>query len=180
MSASRVMWGQIAVVFAIVLLAVWIATQWIAWRLGFRRRRRLIAIVMADPFHLVFHVSLVTAFRDLARIVLEKDADAGPLFVRVWPFAVIVVDMAAGVFRREADLEIVVEVGAMRGHPFELPSHALPEAFDLGERRTETATNVTSRCARCTIMPSLWSAIKEQLGQPCSQPGASMKCWTSS
>ncbi len=36
MSASRVMWGQIAVVFAIVLLAVWIATQWIAWRLGFQ------------------------------------------------------------------------------------------------------------------------------------------------
>jgi type IV secretion system protein VirD4 len=30
------MWGQIAVVFAIVLLAVWIATQWIAWRLGFQ------------------------------------------------------------------------------------------------------------------------------------------------
>ncbi|GAB1714994.1 MAG: TRAG protein [Nitrobacter sp.] len=36
MSASRVMWGQIMVVFAIVLLAVWIATQWIAWRLGFQ------------------------------------------------------------------------------------------------------------------------------------------------
>lgn len=36
MSASRVMWGQIAVVFAIMLLAVWIATQWIAWRLGFQ------------------------------------------------------------------------------------------------------------------------------------------------
>ncbi|WP_119390965.1 conjugal transfer protein TraG [Taklimakanibacter lacteus] len=36
MSASRVMWGQIVVVFAIVLLAVWIATQWTAWRLGFQ------------------------------------------------------------------------------------------------------------------------------------------------
>lgn len=36
MSASRVMWGQIVVVFAIVLLAVWIATQWVAWRLGFQ------------------------------------------------------------------------------------------------------------------------------------------------
>ncbi|MBN9147090.1 MULTISPECIES: conjugal transfer protein TraG [unclassified Nitrobacter] len=36
MSASRVMWKQIVVVFAIVLLAVWIATQWIAWRLGFQ------------------------------------------------------------------------------------------------------------------------------------------------
>jgi type IV secretion system protein VirD4 len=29
-------WGQIVVVFAIVLLAVWIATQWVAWRLGFQ------------------------------------------------------------------------------------------------------------------------------------------------
>ncbi len=36
MSAGRVVWGQIAVVFTIVLLAVWIATQWIAWRLGFQ------------------------------------------------------------------------------------------------------------------------------------------------
>ena len=36
MSASRVVWGQIVVVFAIVLLAVWIATQWVAWRLGFQ------------------------------------------------------------------------------------------------------------------------------------------------
>ena len=36
MSASRVMWGQIVVVLAIVLLAIWIATQWIAWRLGFQ------------------------------------------------------------------------------------------------------------------------------------------------
>jgi type IV secretion system protein VirD4 len=35
-SASRVVWGQIVVVFAIVLLAVWIATQWIGWRLGFQ------------------------------------------------------------------------------------------------------------------------------------------------
>ena len=36
MSASRVMWGQIIVVFAIVLFAIWIATQWTAWRLGFQ------------------------------------------------------------------------------------------------------------------------------------------------
>ncbi|CAM5416638.1 Conjugal transfer protein TraG OS=Afipia felis OX=1035 GN=traG_1 PE=3 SV=1 [Afipia felis] len=36
MSASRVVWGQIVIVFAIVLLAVWIATQWVAWRLGFQ------------------------------------------------------------------------------------------------------------------------------------------------
>jgi type IV secretion system protein VirD4 len=36
LSASRVMWGQIVVVFSIVLVAVWSATQWTAWRLGFQ------------------------------------------------------------------------------------------------------------------------------------------------
>jgi type IV secretion system protein VirD4 len=35
-AASRVVWGQIVVVFAIVLFAVWMATQWTAWRLGFQ------------------------------------------------------------------------------------------------------------------------------------------------
>lgn len=36
MSATRVLWGQIIVVFLIVLVAVWSATQWTAWRLGFQ------------------------------------------------------------------------------------------------------------------------------------------------
>ncbi len=36
MSATRVLWGQIIVVFTIVLVAVWGATQWTAWRLGFQ------------------------------------------------------------------------------------------------------------------------------------------------
>ncbi|WP_266064538.1 conjugal transfer protein TraG [Brucella intermedia] len=36
MSATRVLWGQIAVVLLIVLIAVWSATQWVAWRLGFQ------------------------------------------------------------------------------------------------------------------------------------------------
>ncbi|BCH35787.1 hypothetical protein MesoLjLc_77170 [Mesorhizobium sp. L-8-10] len=35
-SATRVLWGQIIVVFTIVLVAVWAATQWTAWRLGFQ------------------------------------------------------------------------------------------------------------------------------------------------
>ena len=53
-------------------------------------------------------------------------------------------------------------------------------ALDLGQRRAETASEGTSRCARCTGMPSMWSAMNEQLGQPCSQPGPNMKCYTSS
>ncbi|WP_334146668.1 conjugal transfer protein TraG [Hyphomicrobium sp.] len=36
MSATRVQWGQILVVLSIVLVAVWAATQWTAWRLGFQ------------------------------------------------------------------------------------------------------------------------------------------------
>ncbi|MGM5025119.1 conjugal transfer protein TraG [Tardiphaga sp. 862_B3_N4_1] len=36
MSATKILWGQIAVVFLIVLLTIWGATQWTAWRLGFQ------------------------------------------------------------------------------------------------------------------------------------------------
>src|SRR3546814_5212274 len=36
MSATKILWGQIAVVFSIVLVTVWAATEWTAWRLGFQ------------------------------------------------------------------------------------------------------------------------------------------------
>ena len=36
MSATKILWGQIAVVFAIVLITMWAATQWTAWRLGYQ------------------------------------------------------------------------------------------------------------------------------------------------
>jgi type IV secretion system protein VirD4 len=36
MSAAKILWGQIAIVLAIVLVTVWAATQWTAWRLGFQ------------------------------------------------------------------------------------------------------------------------------------------------
>ncbi|MGP2492625.1 conjugal transfer protein TraG [Mesorhizobium sp. PUT5] len=36
MSATRILWGQILVVLTIVLVAVWGATQWTAWRLGYQ------------------------------------------------------------------------------------------------------------------------------------------------
>jgi type IV secretion system protein VirD4 len=35
-SATRILWGQILVVFAIVLVTTWGATQWTAWRLGYQ------------------------------------------------------------------------------------------------------------------------------------------------
>jgi type IV secretion system protein VirD4 len=34
-SVTRVLWGQIVVVLLIVITAIWAATQWTAWRLGF-------------------------------------------------------------------------------------------------------------------------------------------------
>jgi type IV secretory pathway TraG/TraD family ATPase VirD4 len=35
-SATKILWGQILTVFAIVLATTWGATQWTAWRLGFQ------------------------------------------------------------------------------------------------------------------------------------------------
>ncbi|WP_429225840.1 conjugal transfer protein TraG [Inquilinus ginsengisoli] len=36
MSGTKILWGQIVVVFAVVLASVWGATQWAAWRLGYQ------------------------------------------------------------------------------------------------------------------------------------------------
>ena len=36
MSATKILWGQVVTVFGIVLLAIWTATEWTAWRLGFQ------------------------------------------------------------------------------------------------------------------------------------------------
>ena len=36
MSATKILWGQIIVVFLIVLATTWTATQYVAWRLGFQ------------------------------------------------------------------------------------------------------------------------------------------------
>jgi type IV secretion system protein VirD4 len=36
MSATRILWGQILIVLAIVLVIMWAATQWVAWKLGFQ------------------------------------------------------------------------------------------------------------------------------------------------
>ncbi len=36
MSATKILWGQILIVFLIVLATMWTATEWTAWRLGFQ------------------------------------------------------------------------------------------------------------------------------------------------
>jgi type IV secretion system protein VirD4 len=36
MSATKILWGQIVVVFMVVLITMWAATEWVAWKLGFQ------------------------------------------------------------------------------------------------------------------------------------------------
>jgi hypothetical protein len=36
MPATKILWGQILAIFAIVLATTWAATQWTAWRLGYQ------------------------------------------------------------------------------------------------------------------------------------------------
>src|SRR6266702_2000651 len=36
MSATKILWGQIILIFAIVLATMWAATQWVAWKLGYQ------------------------------------------------------------------------------------------------------------------------------------------------
>jgi type IV secretion system protein VirD4 len=36
MSATKILWGQIAAVLTVVLITMWAATQWTAWRLGYQ------------------------------------------------------------------------------------------------------------------------------------------------
>jgi len=36
MYATKILWGTITVVFAIILLTTWAATEWVAWRLGYQ------------------------------------------------------------------------------------------------------------------------------------------------
>jgi type IV secretion system protein VirD4 len=36
MSATKILWGQLIIVGLIVHAFIWAATQWTAWRLGFR------------------------------------------------------------------------------------------------------------------------------------------------
>jgi hypothetical protein len=35
-TGTKILWGQILVVFGVVLVTLWAATQWTAWRLGFQ------------------------------------------------------------------------------------------------------------------------------------------------
>ena len=47
MSATKILWGQILIVFAIVLATTWAATQWTAWRLGYQPQ-------LGDPWFVIY------------------------------------------------------------------------------------------------------------------------------
>jgi type IV secretion system protein VirD4 len=47
MSATKILWGQILVVFAIVVATTWAATQWTAWRLGYQPQ-------LGDPWFAIY------------------------------------------------------------------------------------------------------------------------------
>jgi type IV secretion system protein VirD4 len=47
-SATKILWGQVITVFAIVLMTTWAATEWTAWRLGFQPE-------LGHPWFKVFH-----------------------------------------------------------------------------------------------------------------------------
>ncbi|OYZ74978.1 MAG: conjugal transfer protein TraG [Rhizobiales bacterium 24-66-13] len=51
MSATKILWGQIAVVFLIVLLTTWAATQYVAWSLGFQAQ-------LGSPWFVLFGVPI--------------------------------------------------------------------------------------------------------------------------
>ena len=51
MSATKILWGQILVVFVIVLATTWAATQWTAWRLGYQPQ-------LGDPWFVVAKLPL--------------------------------------------------------------------------------------------------------------------------
>ncbi|WGJ14554.1 conjugal transfer protein TraG [Methylocapsa sp. D3K7] len=51
MPATKILWGQILVVFVIVLATTWAATQWTAWRLGYQPQ-------LGDPWFVVAKLSL--------------------------------------------------------------------------------------------------------------------------
>lgn len=51
MSATKILWGQILIVFLIVLTTTWGATQYVAWSLGFQAQ-------LGEPWFTLFGVPI--------------------------------------------------------------------------------------------------------------------------
>lgn len=57
MSATKILWGQIIGVFSIVLVTLWLATQWTAWQLGYQPQLGLPWFELADGIPIYFPVA---------------------------------------------------------------------------------------------------------------------------
>jgi type IV secretion system protein VirD4 len=51
MSGTKILWGQLLVVGAVVLTFLWSATEWVAWRLGFQ-------VQLGHPWFEIHHWSI--------------------------------------------------------------------------------------------------------------------------
>src|ERR1700731_1835166 len=113
---------------------------------------------------------------DFSVLVLVKHADSGRFRTGECPQIEVIVHLALGEFLLgERHMIVSVEIVAVRRHPVEAPAHAFLNAAILGYGAREIAANDTSRCARCTSAPSVWSMLNEQLGQPSCQSEPNMK-----
>jgi hypothetical protein len=74
LTATKILWGQILVVFAIVLATLWAATQWTAWRLGFQPQLGLPWFELAGfPVYLPpIFILVVVPFRRLRALDLPR------------------------------------------------------------------------------------------------------------
>ena len=77
MSATKILWGQISIVFLIVLASVWGGTQWVAFRLGFQPQLGPAWFEIAGwPEPSVFTAGLPTAPDDVAATSTPQDPGA--------------------------------------------------------------------------------------------------------
>ncbi|MDE1992560.1 MAG: conjugal transfer protein TraG [Rhizobiaceae bacterium] len=73
MSGTKILWGQILTVFAVVLLMTWAATQWTAYRLGFQAQ-------LGPPWFMIGHWPIYHPWSFFAWWYFY-DAYAPPIFV---------------------------------------------------------------------------------------------------
>src|ERR1700686_5297950 len=74
---------------------------------------------------------------DLTVLVLIENAVAGKILavLRVKFTKIVNSAMVRALLRPVGDVEVVIEIGVKRRHPFEFPTHFAPYRFDLINRR---------------------------------------------
>src|SRR6185437_1553967 len=103
--------------------------------------------------------------------LLDEGAQARRFLAGEFPLGVIVLDLARHLVLGEGDVEIVIEVAAVRRHPFEFPAHPLLVGLDFGQRRA-----TRSPATRHVGPGGYWRhrndrPDKNSLGSPPASPG---------